>query len=124
MAYEQRLRTGNFCKRFVEVLLSAFAETEAGIFKFRGSVAGGAKIAGEGNSTVFSCCRYGKILLVVLLILPVEDELEEAESYQAITELEERDLEQLISSCQSAVSNAETFMDGLAKELTLLDEVY
>jgi len=59
----------------------------------------------------------------IFLIKCLESDAEDADSYEAISELEQRDLEQLMASCQSAVSNAETFMDGLAKELAHLDEV-
>lgn len=43
------------------------------------------------------------------------------DDYQAITESEEQDLKTLLSSCQFALSNAETFMESLARDLSLLD---
>lgn len=51
------------------------------------------------------------------------EEEEPIEDYQAITESEEKDLERLMSSCQSAISNAESFMETLAKDLSVLDGV-
>lgn len=60
-----------------------------------------------------------------LNILGIELDEEEnlIEEYQAITESEERDLDLLMSSCQTAISNAEAFMENLAKDLSLLDGV-
>jgi len=40
-----------------------------------------------------------------------------------LTEREEKDLENLLSQSNSALSNAEKFMDQLAKDLSLLDGV-
>ncbi|XP_046670906.1 exocyst complex component 1 isoform X2 [Homalodisca vitripennis] len=45
----------------------------------------------------------------------------DGEDYQALTEREEMDLEQLMSQCGSAVSNAEAFMETLARDLSVLD---
>lgn len=53
--------------------------------------------------------------------LDEEEDLED--EYQAITENEEKDLDTLMSSCQTAISNAEAFMENLAKDLSLLDGV-
>lgn len=53
----------------------------------------------------------------------VEVEVVESEDYQALTEREELDLQQLMSQCDHAVSNAETFMETLAKDLSILDGV-
>lgn len=47
----------------------------------------------------------------------------EGEDYQALTEKETMDLEQLMMSCETAVSNAEAFMDTLARDLSILDGV-
>ena len=46
------------------------------------------------------------------------------EDYQALTEREEKDLERLLSQSNNALSNAEKFMEQLAKDLSLLDGVY
>nr|XP_018898430.1 PREDICTED: exocyst complex component 1 isoform X2 [Bemisia tabaci] len=45
----------------------------------------------------------------------------DAEDYQALSEKEEADLQQLMSQCGFAVSNAEQFIDTLAKHLSILD---
>lgn len=45
------------------------------------------------------------------------------EDYQALTDREERDLENLLSQSDGALSNAEKFMENLAKDLSLLDGV-
>uniref|UniRef100_A0A1B6CD43 Exocyst complex component Sec3 PIP2-binding N-terminal domain-containing protein n=1 Tax=Clastoptera arizonana TaxID=38151 RepID=A0A1B6CD43_9HEMI len=50
-----------------------------------------------------------------------EIEVVESEDYQALTEREELDLQQLMSQCDYAVSNAETFMETLARDLSVLD---
>lgn len=47
----------------------------------------------------------------------------EGEDYQALTDKEEKDLEQLMTQCGSAVSNAEAFMETLARDLSILDGV-
>lgn len=44
-----------------------------------------------------------------------------SEDFQAITEKEESDLEKLMSGCEFAISNAEAFMDIIARDLSLLD---
>lgn len=43
------------------------------------------------------------------------------EDYQALTDREEKDLERLLSQSNNALSNAEKFMEQLAKDLSLLD---
>ncbi|XP_039288046.1 exocyst complex component 1-like isoform X3 [Nilaparvata lugens] len=43
------------------------------------------------------------------------------EEYQALTEKEELDLEQLMKQCNTAVSNAEAFIETLTKDLSILD---
>lgn len=43
------------------------------------------------------------------------------EDYQALTDREEKDLERLLSQSDNALSNAEKFMEQLAKDLSLLD---
>lgn len=45
------------------------------------------------------------------------------EDYQALTDREEKDLERLLSQSDNALSNAEKFMEQLAKDLSLLDGV-
>ena len=45
------------------------------------------------------------------------------EDYQALTDREEKDLENLLSQSDGALSNAEKFMEILAKDLSLLDGV-
>jgi hypothetical protein len=45
------------------------------------------------------------------------------EDYLPLTEKEESDLEKLMSQCNFAVSNAEAFMDLLARDLSILDGV-
>ncbi|CAH0552972.1 unnamed protein product [Brassicogethes aeneus] len=52
-------------------------------------------------------------------LLTMDNEL--AEDFQAITEKEQEDLSRLMSSCNFAVTNAEAFMEKLAKDLSLLD---
>lgn len=54
----------------------------------------------------------------------VEAGLVDGEDYQALTEREEMDLEQLMTQCGSAVSNAEAFMETLARDLSILDGVW
>ncbi|KAJ8912081.1 hypothetical protein NQ315_000587 [Exocentrus adspersus] len=44
-----------------------------------------------------------------------------AEDFQAITDKEQEDLKQLMSGCEYAISNAEGFMEVLARDLSLLD---
>lgn len=44
-----------------------------------------------------------------------------AEDFQAITDKEQEDLKRLMSGCEFAISNAEAFMDILARDLSLLD---
>lgn len=48
----------------------------------------------------------------------------EVEDFQALTEKEEFDLVQLMEECGYAVSNAEAFMENLAKDLSILDGVH
>ncbi|RZF37975.1 hypothetical protein LSTR_LSTR005475 [Laodelphax striatellus] len=43
------------------------------------------------------------------------------EEYQALTEKEELDLEQLMNQCNTAVSNAEAFIETLTNDLSILD---
>lgn len=45
------------------------------------------------------------------------------EDYQALTEREEKDLERVLAQSETALSNAEKFMEELAKDLSLLDGV-
>nr|CAD7442489.1 unnamed protein product [Timema bartmani] len=47
----------------------------------------------------------------------------EAEEYLALSEREEQDLEKLMSQCELGISNAEAFMEILAKDLSVLDGV-
>ena len=47
----------------------------------------------------------------------------ETEDYHALTEREQHDLEKLMSECGFAISNAEAFMEMLAKDLSVLDGV-
>lgn len=47
----------------------------------------------------------------------------EVEDYQALTEKEEQDLICLMEDCGFTVSNAEAFMETLAKDLSILDGV-
>jgi hypothetical protein len=47
----------------------------------------------------------------------------EAEDYLVLTDREEQDLEKLMSQCESGISNAESFMENLAKDLSILDGV-
>ncbi|BES93772.1 exocyst complex component sec3 [Nesidiocoris tenuis] len=63
-------------------------------------------------------------------ILPAENEtpviaetseVGEVEDFQALTEKEEQDLILLMQECGYAVSNAEAFMETLAKDLSILD---
>lgn len=58
-----------------------------------------------------------------MICLEVEVGLVEGEDYQALTDKEEKDLEQLMTQCGSAVSNAEAFMETLARDLSILDGV-
>lgn len=44
-----------------------------------------------------------------------------AEDFQAITDKEQEDLKKLMSGCEFAISNAEGFMEILARDLSLLD---
>jgi hypothetical protein len=41
----------------------------------------------------------------------------------ALTDREEQDLEKLMSQCEFGISNAEAFMENLAKDLSILDGV-
>lgn len=43
--------------------------------------------------------------------------------YQALSPKEETDLETLMSTCDTAISNAEAFAEQLTKELSVLDGV-
>ncbi|XP_052078760.1 exocyst complex component 1-like isoform X1 [Mytilus californianus] len=43
------------------------------------------------------------------------------EDYQALSSKEESDLDQLMSECQAAISNAEVFSENLSKQLSVLD---
>lgn len=45
----------------------------------------------------------------------------EAEDYLVLTDREEQDLEKLMSQCEFGISNAESFMENLAKDLSILD---
>lgn len=45
------------------------------------------------------------------------------QDYSAVSAREQRDLEQLMGSCDSAVANAEAFASQLAKDLSVLDGV-
>jgi len=47
----------------------------------------------------------------------------EAEDFLALTDHEEQDLEKLMSQCEFGISNAEAFMENLAKDLSILDGV-
>jgi hypothetical protein len=47
----------------------------------------------------------------------------EAEDYLALADREEQDLEKLMSQCEFGISNAEAFMENLAKDLSILDGV-
>jgi len=50
----------------------------------------------------------------------LEEEIND-DDYQALTEKEEKDLEYLLSQTDNALSDAEKFMEQLAKDLSLLD---
>ena len=45
------------------------------------------------------------------------------DDYQALTPKEENDLDQLMSECKIAISNAELFAEQLSKQLSVLDGV-
>lgn len=45
------------------------------------------------------------------------------DDYQALTSKEETDLDQLMSECKIAISNAELFAEQLSKQLSVLDGV-
>ena len=45
------------------------------------------------------------------------------EDYQALSSKEESDLDQMMSECQAAISNAEAFAENLSKQLSVLDGV-
>lgn len=45
------------------------------------------------------------------------------EDYQALSTKEESDLDLLMSECQAAIHNAESFADQLSKQLSVLDGV-
>ncbi|KAJ9582030.1 hypothetical protein L9F63_003613 [Diploptera punctata] len=45
----------------------------------------------------------------------------ETEDYLVLTDREEQDLEKLMSQCEFGISNAELFMENLAKDLSILD---
>lgn len=47
----------------------------------------------------------------------------ETDDYLALTEREEQDLMKLMSQCEFGISNAEAFMEMLAKDLSILDGV-
>jgi len=49
--------------------------------------------------------------------------VEETPEYMPLTEKEEVDLEKLMSQCDYAYSNAEGFMETLARDLSILDGV-
>jgi hypothetical protein len=49
--------------------------------------------------------------------------VEETPEYMLLTEKEEQDLEKLMGQCDYAYSNAEGFMDTLARDLSILDGV-
>ncbi|CAG2065902.1 unnamed protein product [Timema podura] len=59
------------------------------------------------------------VLVVVCFVGSVE--AVEAEEYLALSEREEQDLEKLMSQCELGISNAEAFMEILAKDLSVLD---
>lgn len=50
-----------------------------------------------------------------------EDAIIELEDYQALTERDEADLEQLMSAVEDAIGDAEAFTEQLAKDLSVLD---
>lgn len=52
-------------------------------------------------------------------MMEIENDL--SEDFQAITDKEQEDLNRLMSGCEFAISNAEAFMDVLARDLSLLD---
>lgn len=80
----------------------------------------------EGNYSVYQLYCLGIYLIWNFIVFQDANHLESGigeEDYQALTEREERDLENLLSQSNSALSNAEKFMDQLAKDLSLLDGV-
>ncbi|KAF2900398.1 hypothetical protein ILUMI_05792 [Ignelater luminosus] len=52
-------------------------------------------------------------------LLALDNDL--SEDFQAITDKEQEDLNRLMSDCEFAISNAEAFMEVLARDLSLLD---
>ncbi|XP_073987849.1 exocyst complex component Sec3 isoform X2 [Rhodnius prolixus] len=65
----------------------------------------------------------GDTVVPVEINVPNNEPVEagEVEDFQALTEKEEFDLVQLMEECGYAVSNAEAFMENLAKDLSILD---
>lgn len=53
--------------------------------------------------------------------LPMLEDNDLNEDFQAITDKEQEDLKRLMSDCQFAIGNAEAFMEILARDLSLLD---
>ena len=67
-----------------------------------------------------------KIQSNLLVLILGKGNLEEGindDDYQALTEKEEKDLEYLLAQTDDALSDAEKFMEQLAKDLSLLDGV-
>ncbi|EEZ98592.2 Exocyst complex component 1-like Protein [Tribolium castaneum] len=52
---------------------------------------------------------------------PLLGDTDLTEDFQAITDKEQEDLKRLMSGCEFAISNAEAFMEILARDLSLLD---
>nr|CAD7576460.1 unnamed protein product [Timema californicum] len=65
----------------------------------------------------------GMLLELEVVATPGSVEAVEAEEYLALSEREEQDLEKLMSQCDLGISNAEAFMEILAKDLSVLDGV-
>nr|CAD7453058.1 unnamed protein product [Timema tahoe] len=63
----------------------------------------------------------GMLLELEVVATPGSVEAVEAEEYLALSEREEQDLEKLMSQCELGISNAEAFMEILAKDLSVLD---
>ncbi|XP_034249053.1 exocyst complex component 1 isoform X2 [Thrips palmi] len=56
-----------------------------------------------------------------VILTPGFVEPTEAEDYHALTDREQQDLEKLMSQCGFAISNAEAFMEMIARDLSVLD---
>lgn len=72
------------------------------------------------------CCFQNSCIILMNLKLLVGAQMDggiDEEDYQALTDREEKDLERLLAQSNNALSNAEKFMDELAKDLSLLDGV-